>query len=120
MRAGGRTPQRAELEPLLLLLAPFAPHVAEELYQRLGHNDGLFDSARWPTFDPAKTVEESVEIAVQVNGKLRARLVVAVGATQAVVQEMAQQLDNVARHVEGKTVRKTIFVPGKLLNLVVG
>jgi leucyl-tRNA synthetase len=120
VRAAGRTPRRAELEPLVLLLAPFAPHVAEELYQRLGHNDGLFDSARWPQFDPAKTVEDTVEVAVQVNGKLRARLVVGVGADEATVRAQALQLDNVARHVEAKTIRKVIFVPGKLLNLVVG
>jgi leucyl-tRNA synthetase len=120
VRAAGRTPRRAELEPLVLMLAPFAPHVAEELYQRLGHNDGLFDSARWPQFDPAKTVEDTVEIAVQVNGKLRARLVVGVAAAEATVKSQALQLDNVARHVEAKTIRKVIFVSGKLLNLVVG
>ena len=80
VRGGGRTARRAEVEPLVVMLAPFAPHIAEELYQRLGHNGGLFDSARWPEFDAAKAAENSVEIAVQVNGKLRARLVVAVGA----------------------------------------
>ena len=80
VRGGGRTARRAEVEPLVVLLAPFAPHIAEELYQRLGHNDGLFDTARWPTFDAAKAAEDSVEIAVQVNGKLRARLVVGVDA----------------------------------------
>ena len=90
------------------------------MYQRLGHNGGLFDSARWPTFDAAKAAEDSVEIAVQVNGKLRARLVVAVGASEADVKSQAMQLENVARHVDGKTVRKQIYVDGKLLNLVVG
>ena len=120
VRAGGRTPRRAEVEPLVILLAPFAPHIAEELYLRLGHNDGLFDAARWPSFDVAKTAEDSVEIAVQVNGKLRARLVVGVDADEATVKAAALQLDNVARHVEGKAIRKQIYVPGKLLNVVVG
>ncbi len=120
VRHGGRTARRAEVEPLVVMLAPFAPHVAEELYQRLGHNGGLFDSARWPEFDASKAAEKSVEIAVQVNGKLRARLVVAVGAGEADVRSQAMQLENVARHVDGKTVRKQIYVPGKLLNLVVG
>ncbi len=120
VRGGGRTARRAEVEPLVVMLAPFAPHIAEELYQRLGHNGGLFDSARWPVFDAAKAAEDSVEIAVQVNGKLRARLVVAVGASEADVKSQAMQLENVARHVDGKTVRKQIYVAGKLLNLVVG
>jgi len=120
VRAGGRTARRAEVEPLVVLLAPFAPHVAEELYQRLGHNDGLFDAARWPTFDDAKAAEDSVEIAVQVNGKLRARLVVGIDADEATVKAEAVKLENVARHVDGKTVRKQIYVAGKLLNLVVG
>jgi leucyl-tRNA synthetase len=120
VRGGGRTARRAEVEPLVVMLAPFAPHIAEELYQRLGHNGGLFDSARWPVFDAAKAAEDSVEIAVQVNGKLRARLVVAVGASEADVKSEAMQLENVARHVDGKTVRKQIYVAGKLLNLVVG
>jgi leucyl-tRNA synthetase len=120
VRGGGRTARRAEVEPLVVMLAPFAPHIAEELYQRLGHNGGLFDSARWPAFDAAKAAEDSVEIAVQVNGKLRARLVVAVGASESDVKSRAMQLENVARHVDGKTVRKQIYVAGKLLNLVVG
>jgi leucyl-tRNA synthetase len=120
VRGGGRTPRRAEVEPLVVLLAPFAPHIAEELYQRLGHNGGLFDSARWPAFDAAKAAEDSIEIAVQVNGKLRARLVVAVGASEADVKSQAIQLENVARHMDGKAIRKQIYVEGKLLNLVVG
>jgi leucyl-tRNA synthetase len=120
VRAGGRVPKRAEVEPLVVLLAPFAPHVAEELYQRLGHNEGLFGSARWPSFDAAKAAEDAVEIAVQVNGKLRARLVVGVDAREVDVKDAAVQLDNVARHIDGKAIRKQIYVPGKLLNLVVG
>ncbi len=119
VRAGGRTAQRAEVEPLVLLLAPFAPHIAEELYQRLGHNEGVFDSGRWPTFDPAKAAEDSVEIAIQVNGKLRARLVVSVTADEATVTAAALGNANVDRHVAGKTVRKRIYVEHKLLNLVV-
>jgi leucyl-tRNA synthetase len=120
VRAGGRTPQRTELEPLVILLAPFAPHIAEELYQRLGHNDGLFGAARWPSFDPAKTLARTVEIAIQVNGKLRGRLPVDVGASEADVRAQALALDNVARHVADRPIAKAIFVPDKLLNLVLG
>ena len=71
VRAGGRTPSKAELEPLVIMLSPFAPHIAEELYERLGHTDGLFGTAAWPDYDPAKTVEATTEVAVQVNGKVR-------------------------------------------------
>jgi leucyl-tRNA synthetase len=80
----------------------------------------LFGAAQWPSFDAAKAAEDSVEIAVQVNGKLRARLVVAVDAREADVKDAAVKLENVARHVDGKVIRKQIYVPGKLLNLVAG
>jgi leucyl-tRNA synthetase len=120
VRAGGRTARRAEVEPLVVMLAPFAPHIAEELYQRLGHNRGLFDAARWPTFDAAKAADDSVEVAVQVNGKLRGRVTVAVGADEASVRAAALANGNVARFVTGAAIRKVIHVPDKLLNLVVG
>ena len=120
VRAGGRTPSRQEVEPLIVMLAPFAPHIAEELYQRMGHNEGLFDSARWPSFDAAKAVEDTVEIGVQVNGKLRGRITVAADAEQESAVADALANENVARFIDGKTIRKQIYVPGKLLNLVVG
>ena len=118
VRAGGRKARRGEAEPLVVLIAPFAPHIAEELYQRLGHNDGLFASARWPAFDPAKIVEDAIEVAVQVNGKLRGRVIVPIGATEADVKRAALANDDVARHLAGGTVQKAIYVPDKLLNLV--
>jgi leucyl-tRNA synthetase len=118
VRAGGRMARRGELEPLVVLIAPFAPHIAEELYQRLGHSDGLFASARWPAFDPAKIVEDWIEVAVQVNGKLRGRVVVPLGASDADVKQAALADDSVARHVAGGKVKKAIYVPGRLLNLV--
>ena len=120
VRAGGRTAKRDELVPLVVMLAPFAPHIAEELYSRLGHNDGLFDSARWPTYDEAKTVESTLELAVQVNGKVRGRVAVAANADEASVVAAAKSNENVARYLDGGALRKTIVVPGKLVNLVVG
>jgi len=120
VRAGGRQAQRAEVEPLVVMLAPFAPHVAEELYERLGHRDGLFAGARWPSFDPDKAAEETIEVAVQVNGKLRGRVTVAADADEATVRAAAEANDNVARFLEAGTVRKVIYRPGRLLNLVVG
>ncbi|MDP6376116.1 MAG: leucine--tRNA ligase [Pseudomonadales bacterium] len=118
-REGGRTPSRAELEPLVIMLAPFAPHLAEELYERLGHNSGLFDSATWPEYDETKTVDDSVEVAVQVNGKMRGRINIVAGADEDAVVAAASGVENVARHLDGKTVRKIVHVPDRLLNIVV-
>jgi len=120
VRAGGRVPERAAVEPLVVLVAPFAPHVAEELWERMGRSGSIFDAASWPDFDPARAVAESVEFVVQVNGKVRARMPMARGIAEADAQEAAIADPNVQRFLEGKAVRKTIFVPDRLLNLVVG
>ena len=109
---------RALIEPFVLLLAPFAPHLAEELWQRLGHPESLA-YAPWPAYDPALLVTDTITLAVQVNGKLRATLELPRGSDQAVAQAAALADERVRRHVEGVTVRKTIYVPEKLLNLVV-
>ena len=79
-RAGGRVPARSEVEPLVCLVAPFAPHMAEELWQRLGHEGSIFDGANWPAYDPAKCVEQQARVAVQVNGRVRGTVSVPVGA----------------------------------------
>ena len=120
VRAGGRSAARSEVEPLVVMIAPFAPHIAEELYQRLGYNDGVFESAEWPSYDPAKLVEDRLEIVVQVQGKVRGQVQVAADADEETVTQAALGNDNVSRFLKDKTVRKTIYVPGKLINLVVG
>ncbi len=120
VRAGGRTAVRAEVEPLVPMVAPFAPHMAEELWERLGHDGSIFDGANWPDFDPEKAVESTVEIAVQVNGKLRATLSVAKDATEEQVVGAARAEENVARHLEEGEERRVIHVPGRLVNFVVG
>lgn len=119
-RAGGRRPVRAEIEPLVVMVAPFAPHLAEELWQQLGHDQSIFDSNAWPTFDPEKAVEDTVNIAVQVNGKLRGTIAAPADTDQEAAVAMANEEENVARHLEGKTIRKVIYVPNRLLNFVVG
>lgn len=120
VRAGGRTPERAAVEPLVLLLAPFVPHMAEELHTRLGHTEGtVFESAAWPEHDPALATADRVEFVVQVNGKLRARLPMPRGVAEADARDAALTDDNVRRFVEEGTVRKLIFVPDRLLNFVV-
>lgn len=120
VRAGGRTALRAEVEPLVPMVAPFAPHMAEEMWERLGHESSIFDGANWPEFDPAKAVESTVEIAVQVNGKLRATISVAKDAAEEMVVGAARAEENVARHLEEGEERRVIHVPGRLVNFVVG
>jgi leucyl-tRNA synthetase len=109
---------RALLEPFVLLLSPFAPHLGEELWHRLGHPESLAYAA-WPAWDPALVVEEVVTVAVQVNGKLRATLDLPRDADQAAAQSAALDDQRVRRFVDGAEVRKVIYVPNKLLNLVV-
>ncbi len=106
------------LESLLLMIAPFAPHLAEELWEALGHGDSIFH-ARWPEYDPAELVEEQVELAVQVNGKVRGRVTVPRDAREADVLQLAMALPTVQQHVRGKTVRKQVVVPGRLVSIVV-
>jgi leucyl-tRNA synthetase len=116
VRRGERSAQRAEVEPLVQLIAPFAPHVAEELWERLGHRESVFDSG-WPRFDPALAAEDLVTIAVQVNGKMRGTVSVASGSDQEVVVQAALSDAAIAKFVTA-TPKKIIFVPGRLLSLV--
>jgi leucyl-tRNA synthetase len=120
VRAGGRTPERAAVEPLVRLVAPFAPHMAEELWERMGGEGSIFDAASWPAFDAAKAVADTVEFVVQVNGKVRARMPMARGIAEAQARDAALADENVRRWIEDKQVRKTVFVPDRLVNLVVG
>ena len=110
---------RAVLEPLILALSPFAPHLAEELWSKLGHAESLA-YAPWPVHNPALLVTDTMEVVVQVNGKLRGRVVVSKQAVPADVLSAAKAEPGVAAHLDGKTIRKEIYVPGKLVNLVVG
>jgi leucyl-tRNA synthetase len=109
---------RAAIEPLVLVLSPFAPHLCEELWQRLGHAKTLAYET-WPKWDPARVIEESVTFAVQINGKLRATLELPRDIAQAEAQQAALGDERVRRYVDGGEIRKVIFVPNKLLNLVV-
>jgi leucyl-tRNA synthetase len=106
------------LERFVLLLSPFAPHIAEELWQQLGHAQTLAYEP-WPEFDEAFLKEDTVEIPVQICGKLRGRIVVPTGADNAVLETTARADAKIAELLAGKTVVKTIIVPGKLVNFVV-
>ena len=113
---GGAT--RAEYEVLLQLLNPFAPHMTEELWEQMGHADRLAYHP-WPAYDEAKCVEQTIEIAVQVNGKVKARIHVAADVEAADAIAAAKAEPAVAEAISGKTVVKEIYVKGKLVNLAV-
>ncbi|CAN5724120.1 leucine--tRNA ligase [soil metagenome] len=119
VREGNRPVNRAEVEPLVVLVAPFAPHIAEELWERLGHTGSLFSGRHWPDHDPAKAVADTVEFVVQVNGRLRARMAMPRGISQEDAQAAAMADENVRRFVDGAEIRKVVFVQDRLLNLVV-
>jgi len=114
--------RREILEILTLMLAPMTPHLAEELWEMLGHSDGLWN-AKWPVLEFEQTElakEDEVEIPVQVNGKVRGRVKVAAGASQEEVMKRALEDAGVAGHLNGKAIRKVIFVADKLLSIVLG
>ena len=103
------------VEGFVKMLAPVAPHVAEELWNKLGHNETI-SYVSWPTFDESKLVEDEVEIVVQVMGKVRAKLTMKKDASKEEMEQLA--LEAIKEQIEGKTVRKVIVVPGKLVNIV--
>ena len=106
------------LETFLLLLSPFAPHLGEEIWSRLGHSRTLAYEP-WPEYGAELVQAETVTISIQVNGKLRGTLTVPAGMEQETVVEQAREVQGVQRHLEGRTVRKEIFVPGRIVNFVV-
>ena len=112
----GQTP-RAAVEPLVQMLAPVAPHIAEEMWEVLGHADGI-TYVPFPEWDEKWLVDDTIELPVQVMGKLRGRINVAADASREDIEAAALEEPNVAAHIEGKTVAKIIVVPGKMVNVV--
>jgi leucyl-tRNA synthetase len=109
---------REVVSELVQMIAPFAPHFAEECWERLGHKGSVFDSA-WPTFDPELTRDDKVTVAVQVGGKTRGTISLDRDADQAAAEAAARADANIARHLDGKAVRKVVWVPGRMLSFVV-
>jgi leucyl-tRNA synthetase len=114
-----RVRPRSVLEPFVLILSPFAPHLAEELWHVLGHKDSLAYEP-WPAFDPALTKADEIEVPVQINGKVRLRLRVSAEICKEELEKTALADPRIRSFIEGKQVRKVIVVPGKLVNIVVG
>ena len=110
---------RGDLRTLLLLLDPVAPHIAEEMWQQCGLGDPIYRQ-QWPKWDEDKLQEATVEIAVQINGKVRGRVTVPAGMSREQAERELPQLPEVQRLIAGKTVKKIVCVPGRLLNVVVG
>jgi leucyl-tRNA synthetase len=110
---------RSALNTFVLLLSPFAPHLAEELWRLLGHADTIAYEP-WPTYDDALTKADEIEVPVQINGKLRGKVMVPAGIDQAALQAAALADPKIKALLEGKTIKKVIVVPGKLVNIVVG
>jgi leucyl-tRNA synthetase len=111
-----RVPSRP-LEVLAQLLHPFAPHLGEELWEMLGRSPSI-QREPWPAYDPALCEEDEVEVPVQINGKVRGRIKLPKTATEEQALAAAREAPGVSNHLQGKTLRKTIWVPGKILNLI--
>ncbi len=106
------------LGPLVIMLAPFAPHISEECWERLGHAESVFD-AQWPECDEALAAEEEIQLVVQVNGRVRGRITVSAAVSQDDALKLAVEDQSVRKHVDGNQIKKVIFVPGRLINIVV-
>jgi len=114
----GRAVTQEALELIVLMLSPIVPHACHTLWNELGRQDGIIDAV-WPKVDTHALVQDSVELVVQINGKLRGRVNIAAKATEAEARAAALGDENVSKWVEGKEVRKFVYVPGKLINIVV-
>lgn len=117
--AGNQTQHRQTLDVLARLLAPFAPHLAEEVWQQLGHDETI-SRADWPVHDEELVKETQVEVGVQVLGKIKARITLDADADRATYERLALEDERVVAAIDGRTVRKVIVVPGRLVNVVVG
>ena len=109
---------RSTLERFIVTLAPYAPHIAEELWERLGHTGSLTET-HWPSYDPKMLTDDEATLCVMVNGKARGTLKASKTAGEAEVTELAKQQENIQKHIDGKAFKKVIYVPGKIINFVV-
>jgi len=114
----GKESLKEAMEKLVVLLSPFAPHLGQELWQKMGHRDFLIRTP-WPSFDPQLAKEEKATIIIQINGKLRDKLEVSRDLTEEEIKEKAQSLDRIQTYIQGKKVKKVIYIKNKLINIVI-
>ncbi|HEN46760.1 MAG TPA: leucine--tRNA ligase, partial [Mizugakiibacter sp.] len=114
----GRALRQESLEAVVLLLNPFTPHICHSLWQALGHAEQLLEDQPWPVADPEALHKESVTVAIQINGKLRATIDVPATASQAETQKLAMANTSVHKHLQGQSLKRVIVVPGKIVNIV--
>ena len=114
----GKAIMHEAIEFITLMLSPIVPHITQQLWQDLGH-EGLVAEASWPEHDESALVQDEIEMMIQVNGKLRSKIKVPADAAKDTVEALALADEKVISNIEGKTVRKVIVVPGRLVNLVV-
>lgn len=109
---------KATFEALILMLAPFAPHLAEEFWEKLGHEFSIFTTGKWPSYDEKKLVSSQVTLAVQINGKMRGTLQVSADVSQDEVLVLVQGDEKLASYLTG-SIKKIIYVPSKIMNIIV-
>jgi leucyl-tRNA synthetase len=109
---------RETVEAIVLLLYPVSPHICEELWQMLGHTESI-SKKTWPAFDPEVAKEEGMVIVIQINGKLRSQLTVSLKTSEEEIKTLAQNDERTKQWLKGKKIVKIIYVPGKLINMVV-
>ncbi len=114
----GRAVRQEALEAIVLMLAPIVPHICQQLWQELGHTQPIV-AAAWPSVDSAALAQDTIELVLQVNGKLRSKIAVSSTATQDEIETLALNDEHVQRFIEGRPVKKLIVVPKKLVNIVV-
>jgi leucyl-tRNA synthetase len=107
------------IEQLLLLLSPFSPHISEELWDALGNKPGIFEQ-KWPEWDDEAAKEDMIELVVQVNGKLRSKIIIAAGIPDDEIKKITFEDNRVREIIGSKSIKKVIIVKGKLVNIVIG
>jgi len=108
----------ANYELLITILSPFAPHLAEELWEKLGHSESIFKE-NWLEYDPKLIQDEEIEIVIQVNGKVRDKILMSTDISQEELEKKAKESEKIKKYINGKEIKKVIFVKGKLLNIVI-
>ena len=111
---------REAVETLVLLLAPFAPHIAEEAWEVLGHKKKCVSLSAWPIFDESLCIDSTAILAIQVNGKIRGKIEVDKTISEADAVLLATEVELVKKYVDGYEIKKIVYVPGRILNIVVG